>query len=152
MFFLNQAKDTPLLQELLREGVFTSAFWEALPLPADGHLMDVLIAHQSKVPERPWLDWLIRKHNCTRIPGLEPTAAFIKGVERQLLTDSLRCDCYPISVGENHLYVGIGRPDYPQHPAALGQFFNKKVVYRNALSIKEIIHLRQLASQALQSL
>ncbi len=152
MFFLNQAKDTPLLQELLREGVFTSAFWEALPLPADGHLMDVLIAHAGKVPERPWLDWLIRKHNCTRIPGLEPTPAFIKSTDRRLLTDSVRYDCYPLSLGENHIYVGIGRPDYPQHPPALCDFFKKKVIYRNALTIKEIERLRSLCGQALQSL
>lgn len=151
MFFLNQAKDTPLLQELLREGVFTSAFWESLPLPADGYLMDVLITHQGKVPERPWLDWLIRRHNCTRIPGMEPPAAFVKSVSRPLITDSVKYDCYPLSLGENHLYVGVGRPDYAPHTAALGQFFGKKVVYRNALTIKEIAANRRLFSQALQS-
>jgi len=152
MFFINQTNDTPLLQELIREAVFNSAFWEALPLPAEGHLMDILVGSRAKIVEKSWLDWLIRKHECTRIPALEPTPVFIKALSRPLLTESLHTDCYPLSTGDNHLIVGIGRPDYPEHLSHLLKFYKKTVVYRNALSLNEIASLRTLCHQALQTL
>lgn len=140
------------MQELIREGVFTSAVWEALPLPAEGYLMDVLLANVAKIAEEPWIDWLIRKHHCTRIPGLEPAASFIKSIDRKILNDCIKYDCYPQLVGENHLVIGIGRPDYPDHLPALRNHFQKKVFYRNALSINEIKRLRQLAGAALETM
>lgn len=151
MFFLNQTKDTPLLQELIREGVFNSAFWESLTLPAEGHLMDVLVGHRAKIAENPWIDWLVHKHRCTRIPSMEPSPAFIKSIDRQLLSESLKTDCYPLVIGENHIYVGIGRPDYPEHPEKLLNFYKKTILYRNALNINEIAQIRYLCQQALQT-
>jgi hypothetical protein len=152
MFFLNQAKDTPLLQEIIREGVFNSALWESFALPGEGYLMDVLVANKEKIPEKPWIDWLIRKHNCTRIPSIEPSAAFVKGVDRQLLSESLKADCYLLSVAENHLYVGIGRPDFPDFPRNLLKSYKKSILYHNALSVNEIANMRKLCGLALQSL
>ena len=152
MFFLNHSKDTPLLQELIREGVFNSGFWESLQLPAEGHLMDVLLANYLRVAEKPWLDWLIRKHACTRIPSMEPTAAFIKAVDRKILSDCIRTDCYPLQVGDNHIFIGLGRPDYPDQLEALSGFYKKSTLYRNALSLAEIQRLRSLCHQALQTI
>ena len=152
MFFINNTKDTPLLQELIREGVFNSALWESLVLPSEGYLMDALIANHSKIPERGWIDWLVRKHGCTRIPTLEPTPAFIKAVDRQVLSDCLKSDCYPLLAGENHLYIGVGRPDYPEIKKTLLNFYKKHVLYSNALPLNEIRSLRELCRVALQSM
>ena len=152
MFFINHAKDNALLQELIREGVFNSALWESLSLPPEGYLMDALLANRSKIPERAWIDWLIRKHQCTRIPALEPTPAFIKAVNRQILADCLKTDCYPLLAGENHLYVGIGRPDCPESPGRLLNFYKKRILYNNALTLNDIYRLRELCHAALQTM
>jgi len=151
MFFLNQAKDAPLYQELIREGVMTAGLWDSLPLPSEGHLMDVLIGHRSKISDKPWIDWLIRKHNCTRVPALEPDFTFVKELQRSLVADSLKADCFPLRVGNNHLYIGIGRPDYPEHVAALQKFYKKELVYRNALCLNEISTLRNICKDVLQT-
>jgi hypothetical protein len=151
MFFLNQQKDTPLHQELVREGVITGALWESFSLPSEGYLMDVMVNHRLRVPSKAWIDWLIRKHGCTRIPALEPDYEFIKGIERQLLSDCLKYDCYPLLAGENHLYIGIGRPDYPEIPTRLQEFFKKRVIFRNALDLNDIYNLRTLCKNALQT-
>ena len=152
MFFINQSKDTPLLQEIIREGVINAGLWESLTMPAEGYLIDVLVANVAKIPSNPWIDWLVRKHACTRIPAMEPTPAFIKAIERTLLGECLKADCYPIQVGENHLYVGIGRPDYPEVAEKLLKYYKKSILYRNSMTINEISRLRLFCHQALQSM
>jgi|GEM_PF-2287153 hypothetical protein len=152
MFFINHGKDNPLLQELIREGVFNSATWESLTMPPEGYLMDVLVNNRAKILERPWLDWLIRKHGCTRVAGMEPTPAFVKALDRQLLSECLKMDCYPLLCGENHLYVGIGRPDCPELVSKLLNFYKKKILYNNALTINEVYRMRELGRKALQTL
>ena len=152
MFFINHGKDNPLLQELIREGVFNSATWESLKMPPEGYLMDVLVNNHTKIPEKPWLDWLVRKHGCTRIAGMEPTPAFIKAIERQLLSECLKMDCYPLLASENHLYVGVGRPDCPELMPRLLNFYKKKILYSNALTVREIQRMRELCTRALQTM
>ena len=69
-----------------------------------------------------------------------------------MLNDSLKADCYPLQAGENHLIVGVGRPDYPDHITALQRAFNKKVAYHNALTVSEMGTMRTLCQQALNTL
>jgi hypothetical protein len=151
MFFLDQAKDPALLQELIREGVVPSALWDSLPQPGEGYLMDVLVANYKKVDEKAWIDWLIRKHSCTRIPAMEPPQSFIKELDRRLISRCLKADCYPLLVDKQHLFFGVGRPDHGDLPDELLKFYKKTILYRNALSPNEIRKLRDFSKQALQS-
>ncbi len=152
MFFIDQSKDVPLFHELIREGVFSSAVWDSLPLPPEGKLLDILVSFRAKIPEKPWIDWLIRKHGCTRIPSFEPPPSTFKSLSRPLLTECLKADCYPLLVGENHLFIGIGRPDYKELLGQLSNFYKKKANYHNALSLNELHIIRGIAQRSLQSL
>ncbi len=152
MFFLNTAKDQPLYQEILRESVINAALWESLELPGEGYLMDVLISNQERISQNAWIDWLIRKHNCTRVPALIPDYPTIKALPRDLINQCLTGDCYPLLVQDNHLFVGIGRPDYPDVVDALAKHFKKTIVYHNALPMSEIRDIRALCQRALNSI
>lgn len=151
MFFLDQQKDNNLYQELVREGVLTAALWGSLQLPTEGHLMDVIIGNRSKIPAKPWINWLVRKYNCTRIPSLDPDPSFIKALPRQLVNSCLKTDCYPLQEGRDHIYIGVGRPDNQDQITAIAAHFNKKTLYLNALSIEEIAFLRNICKEAQQS-
>jgi len=151
MFFLDQQKDTALYQELVREGVLTASLWGSLQLPSEGHLMDVLIGNRAKIPSKPWINWLVRNYDCTRIPGLDPDPSFIKALPRPLVSSSLKTDCYALQEGRNHIYIGIGRPDNLEQVEAISAHFKKETIYRNALSIEEIAFLRNICKETLQS-
>lgn len=151
MFFLNIGKDQPLFQELVREGVLSSALWESLDLPSEGYVLDILIGHRARLSSQAWVDWLIRKHDCTRIPSLLPDYTFIKALPRELISECLKCDCYPLAADGKHLFIGLGRPDYPEILTRLSEHFEKPIVYRNALTLEEIGEMRALCEQALQS-
>jgi hypothetical protein len=151
MFLINNTKDQPLYQELLREGVMTASLWESLELPPEGYVMDVIIGHRVRFSEKAWVDWLIRKHECTRIPALLPDFEFIKKLPRELIAECLKCDCYPLQVDTGHVYVGIGRPDYPEVIDQIVTHFGKGVLYRNALTLNELSELREIGEKALQT-
>jgi hypothetical protein len=47
---------------------------------------------------------------------------------------------------DQHLFVGVGRPDYPDVIEALAKHFQKPIIYRNALSMTEFVTFVRFAN------
>jgi hypothetical protein len=70
MHFIDAAADGELLAELKDAGVLTpdvvDRIHREMGRPETGTLSEFLLAGASCVPEKPWLYWLIRRHDCHR--------------------------------------------------------------------------------------
>ncbi|HUE12970.1 MAG TPA: hypothetical protein VMR25_02295 [Planctomycetaceae bacterium] len=70
MHFTNPAGDGPFFAELRESGILApdviDRINESMGRPEAGTLNDFLLAGADLIPEKPWLAWLIRRHECHR--------------------------------------------------------------------------------------
>jgi hypothetical protein len=70
MHFTNAADDGPFFAELRESGILAPDVIDridaAMGRPEAGTLNDFLLAGAELISERPWLAWLIRRHDCHR--------------------------------------------------------------------------------------